>query len=195
MADITTYRDGVIKTAGGIPESLVEPFNETTRRLRIDQSLEDQLKHRHSEMSMLRRVGGPGSPSRIEKLESEIKDLHHNRRQNRAFMNQAFQQLGLTDADLQRVQREQGRRDDKGYIHRQTGGTVDQDKTKGDKTDERLFSTTAYMEGAKRPSEEQRLQTGGLVLFKGHGDVPLVVALPLVPMVLALTSKVSTNQL
>ena len=172
LTDITTYRDGIIRTAGGIPESLVEPFNETTRRLRIDQSLEDQIERRQDELKMVRRVGGPGSPSRIEKLESTIKNLYQNRRQNRVFMNQSFSQLGLTDADLQRVQRQQGRRDDQGYIHRQTGGTVDTDKRKGDETDERLFSTTAYMEGAKRPTDQQRLQTGGLVLFQGHGDVP-----------------------
>lgn len=175
LQDLTDYRDRMSMMGVEAPGPVREAMNNVQQRLMIDKSLNDQIARTQERIDALTSGNGINKPTfggELKKIQQEVADLRHNREQNRKIMANEWAKLMYSDADLQRNQRKDGRRDDKGYIHRQTGGTIDQDKKKGDKTDERLFSTTGFMEGAKRPSKEQRLQTGGLVLFKGHGDVP-----------------------
>ena len=184
LSDLTTYKDQITSHNGYYPDELKGPTNEVQRRLKIDKSINDDLWRKQERINALEGRNNTQVPSRptraneLQELKDEVEVLQQNRKQNRAFMANEWAKLGLADRDLQRTQRRQGRRDDQGYIFRQTGGTVTADdaaakgKPSGKELDERLFSTTAYELGAQRPTKEQRYQTGGLVLFQGHGDVP-----------------------
>ena len=157
LLDLTTYRDNVVRTSGGMPKELVEPFNETSRRLKIDKSLNDQLYRRREELEQVKKVGGPGSPSRIRELERIIAETKTNRKQNRTFMTEAWSKLGYADSDLIETQRKQGRYDDQGYIFRQTGGEVDPKVTRPTK------AQRVSVDGLFNGVEPERHQHGGAV--------------------------------
>jgi hypothetical protein len=185
LTDLTKWHDDILAVNGGVPDYLSEPANEVQRRLKIDKSINDDIYRKQLRVDALegknQKGGAKARPMRHNELQdtkAEIAELRHNREQNRRLMAESWAKLRISDSDLKRQQRRQGRRDDEGYIFRQEGGTVtasdaaSKGKPSGKQIDERLFSTTAYELGATRPTKEQRYQTGGLVLFQGHGDVP-----------------------
>lgn len=191
LMDLTAYNDQLRETARktGVepPGEVRDAINAVQKRLKSDRSMNDQTFRKTQELEAVERVGGPGSPQRAERLRRELKELKVNREQNRRLMADEWAKLRYTDEDLQRIQRKQGRRDDKGYIFRQTGGTVTPkeqpqptlNKPSGKEIDERMFSTTGYEDGlttsvAKlyKTAKKQHYQTGGLVILQGHGDVP-----------------------